>query len=580
MPKRATARSSSRPLRPEAHPSRAPTLAFAIGVAGLLGYLTSVAFTAPNAVGVCEDDAVYLVTAKALAEGHGYRRIDLPGEPHQTKYPVLYPLVLSRIWRLCGDYPANLPWLRLPSVVAAGVAVVLGVAYAARFLPLGRTGRAVLAVLCLTLPELRFYSYFTMSELLFTAWLLAALWASELAAAASGRRALALAVLGASAGGLAFLTRTIGVTLIVALMAWYLVRRRPALAGLTALIAGLFVIGQWVWCHAAAAGDGPLRHAALLQYELNYGAWLPQRLADLPLIASQNFAQLAFAHFYFLVRLPLDWLARAFASGGAVLLMHLAVWVTLLVTVLGYVASAQCRLTAAHAFVPVYLAAVLVWPFEPIRFLAPLFVFVIAFAILGAAFVAYRVGRQRLVQRTPWPVAPVLAPLAGLSLTGMFIAHHPVLPGFSGSTCRVFLNSFDMAEFEHMADHIRQYAPPDAVLASNDHAAATFLATGRKTVGLFPVVKPVAYFYSPARRWRTFCLLPADDEAVRLGADVLDHLTSAYTEIGVRYQFVSTEAPQAENQGLAAHLQAFPERYRLVYVSPGRTVVGREWLAP
>src|SRR5712692_7478162 len=54
------------------------------------------------------DDAVYVVTAKALANGQGYRTISLPLEPPQTKYPPLYPLLLSLIWRLYPQFPANL----------------------------------------------------------------------------------------------------------------------------------------------------------------------------------------------------------------------------------------------------------------------------------------------------------------------------------------------------------------------------------------------------------------------------------------------------------------------------------------
>ena len=45
------------------------------------------AFRAP-AVGIYHDDGIYLVTAKALAEGKGYRIINLPAELPQTKYPI------------------------------------------------------------------------------------------------------------------------------------------------------------------------------------------------------------------------------------------------------------------------------------------------------------------------------------------------------------------------------------------------------------------------------------------------------------------------------------------------------------
>ena len=48
------------------------------------------AFRAP-AVGIFHDDGIYLVTAKALAEGKGYRIISLPAELPQTKYPILFP---------------------------------------------------------------------------------------------------------------------------------------------------------------------------------------------------------------------------------------------------------------------------------------------------------------------------------------------------------------------------------------------------------------------------------------------------------------------------------------------------------
>ena len=45
--------------------------------------------------GDLHDDSLYYVSAKSLADGGGYRIESLPGEPAQTKYPPLYPLLLS-----------------------------------------------------------------------------------------------------------------------------------------------------------------------------------------------------------------------------------------------------------------------------------------------------------------------------------------------------------------------------------------------------------------------------------------------------------------------------------------------------
>ena len=70
-----------------------------------------IAFHAP-AVGIYHDDGIYLVTAKALAEGKGYRIISLPGELPQTKYPILFPAVLSVAWKISPRFPENALFLK------------------------------------------------------------------------------------------------------------------------------------------------------------------------------------------------------------------------------------------------------------------------------------------------------------------------------------------------------------------------------------------------------------------------------------------------------------------------------------
>ncbi|MCC7174078.1 MAG: hypothetical protein IT159_02695 [Bryobacterales bacterium] len=64
-------------------------------------------------LGATGDDQLYLAAARSLAEGQGYRQWNLSGEPYQTKYPVLYPWLLSRIWTAAPAFPANLPALML-----------------------------------------------------------------------------------------------------------------------------------------------------------------------------------------------------------------------------------------------------------------------------------------------------------------------------------------------------------------------------------------------------------------------------------------------------------------------------------
>jgi hypothetical protein len=57
--------------------------------AAFLSYVVAVygiCYLAPG-YGLFDDDGVYLVTAKSLAEGTGYRIVSLPNAIPQTKYP-------------------------------------------------------------------------------------------------------------------------------------------------------------------------------------------------------------------------------------------------------------------------------------------------------------------------------------------------------------------------------------------------------------------------------------------------------------------------------------------------------------
>src|SRR5436190_17278816 len=73
-----------------------------------LGVFVVALWAQPRAlVGAFYDDGIYVVLAKALAEGHGFHYIHLPGAPPAVHYPVLYPFALSLLWRLWPAFPDN-----------------------------------------------------------------------------------------------------------------------------------------------------------------------------------------------------------------------------------------------------------------------------------------------------------------------------------------------------------------------------------------------------------------------------------------------------------------------------------------
>ena len=63
-------------------------------------------------LGSYHDDAILWLSARSLALNQGYRISHLPEEPAQTKYPPLYPALLSLVWRFAGaSSSGNLPLL-------------------------------------------------------------------------------------------------------------------------------------------------------------------------------------------------------------------------------------------------------------------------------------------------------------------------------------------------------------------------------------------------------------------------------------------------------------------------------------
>ena len=103
---------------------RTPAVLLVILAASCLLYVA--AFT-PARFGFYHDDGIYVVTAKALATGQGYRIISLPYEPSQTKYPPFYPFLLSLVWRAYPHFPENL-WL-LTSLSMGATVTFLALAF-------------------------------------------------------------------------------------------------------------------------------------------------------------------------------------------------------------------------------------------------------------------------------------------------------------------------------------------------------------------------------------------------------------------------------------------------------------------
>ena len=99
--------------------SRLPLVALAasVGLFLVVGWLS----LSTGDIGTIHDDGIYVVTARSLAVTGEYRITSLPGEPNQRKYPIVFPAMLAAVWRIAGNFPANIVWLKAVSLLAGAV---------------------------------------------------------------------------------------------------------------------------------------------------------------------------------------------------------------------------------------------------------------------------------------------------------------------------------------------------------------------------------------------------------------------------------------------------------------------------
>ena len=274
-----------------------PARLAALGAAAAAALYLALAASSPVSLGFFGDDAVYATTAKALAEGRGYRHIEIPGEPLQTKYPPLYPAVLSLVLRARPDLPGSFSWLLAPTALAGAGAVALSALYWRRVLGASRRFGIALAVLAALSPVLLAFTRVAMSELLYALFATAALLCLDERASAKGSTLWLL--LGALLVGCAVLTRTIGVSLALAAVAALLLRRRTADALLVGAVILACVAPWWSFQSSAAIENGAAGRSFLVAHELGYASWLPSDPLEALRVAGQNLLRLSFGLGYF-----------------------------------------------------------------------------------------------------------------------------------------------------------------------------------------------------------------------------------------------------------------------------------------
>ncbi len=232
------------------------------------------------------DDSIYFVSAKSIADGHGYRILSFPDAPFQTKYPPLHPMVLALIWKLNPEFPANLRLGTLVSWLAVPVLLFLCLRLFRAYGFSEKHAWAMTALFAVN-PYLAIFASSMLSELPFTCLLIVCLLVCHRAAEEGAP--LWWAALGGVVGGVSFLTRTTGMMLLASGVACFLWRRQRKQALWFAATMLPFVFGWTLWTrlHMVRGADPvTLYYTTYLDYHLYL-----VKLADLPMIVWKNLDQ-------------------------------------------------------------------------------------------------------------------------------------------------------------------------------------------------------------------------------------------------------------------------------------------------
>jgi hypothetical protein len=118
-------------------------------------------------LGLLHDDGIYVVIAKSLSDGAGYRIISLPTALDQTKYPFLYSYILSWVWSFYPEFPDNIGLLKAANGAFLVAIFILSYLFYRQCAAGEESEGLLFAALVCTNPAVFSFTDFTVSDVLF-----------------------------------------------------------------------------------------------------------------------------------------------------------------------------------------------------------------------------------------------------------------------------------------------------------------------------------------------------------------------------------------------------------------------------
>lgn len=522
-----------------------------------------VAMLRTNRFGAYHDDGIYVATAKALAEGRGYRIVSLPDEPAQTKYPPFYPLLLSLIWRVYPEFPENLTFMMLLSVAAT--LSFLFVAW--RYLVRNEYATDWQALIVVALTGLNWRTMIlatsVYSEMMFALLAVSALHVTEKYEKSANplSRGLVAGVL----IGLAFLTRSSGVALIIAVAAYFVLRRRWKKALLPVAVASIFVVGWIAWCYFNKTSP----HALNAPYYTSYLGHLNQVVGDLQAHSGSSKAAILVGIAVqnlvggVLISVPLvcAGLSYGLFSGLSGFVLVSAIGATFLILVLiamGFVRSLSERLRLIHLYLIACLGMYLLWlpGVSYDRFLMPLLPFLLVFLVRELGVLVSLAKSGMLSAGLAGRVSAVLIGLMTVVVVGVTL--YGYASGAYSSFAALRASDARAAEDSQTVEWIKEHTDiSDVLVCYRD--PKFFLYTGHKAVRPFPMTEGYSWEEDDASM----------DKLAQAVFRIIDEADGRYIVVTAS-DFELEDRPDQHRKTFNKLLERYPQNFVLVFTSPDR----------
>lgn len=474
-----------------------------LGVGSLAALAVAVyALRLDFSAGLFVDDAWYLVLAKALWQGDGFRLISSATTPILPAFPPGFPLLLAPVFGIAPDFPANVVGFKAISIAAMFGACAATYFYLVRFRSAPPAVAVAVAAIVALMPAFVFLATSTvMAEAVFTCAQLCLVLSIERAARVPGAHLTRSAAISGLVGGATLLIRLAGVATVAA-AALYLWQQRGRRA---AFIFGAVVVlcyAPWA-VYAGMSRQSEIdqsQHGGSVSYTypqlllMNYGGDarsgqtslrdLPGRVAaNLLNIAGRDVGAFVLPAVY---RTPFESGQevfgmngergiRATSMGGATA----SVWLSLAISafaLIGFVTAARRGLTMAEFLVPLTLAMIVLVPALTFRYVLPLAPFIVFYFFCGLERV-----RALMLRSAAWQFGAPFRTAAACILV-LFAAEHARYVWSAHYGPRpLWLQEY--ADVRAVTDWIGANLQADAHVASNN-PGLVYLATGHLGVSM------------------------------------------------------------------------------------------------